>query len=384
MAFSNPITGGQGALVRPAIKSPNYVPGVTGWTINRDGSAEFNDVVIRGELESVNYVPGVSGWHLDPNGTAEFYDIIARGDLESANYVQDVSGWHLDSNGSAEFYDIVARGSLSTSATPPRITVSEEGGGSFITFDTTYPDEIASGVIYMVSEEDTYPPYLYMAPPRVIAGPTGMISFTIDSPYTGGGETGAFSFFGINNSGDYTNFNLSNTDFRLTSGRFRILPNAGVTPSGTSHPFQIGEDNEANLRMDGDEIQFANNGSAAGGFINQDGGNVVLFSSRDGSSDTLSVNGAFECTVIAVGQAAITPVANVISSVAVTGLGLYSGKSYRAVATGNSAVPGEQGIAGALYMVSANNATASGVTLYILRNNTTQTFVYYIVAADDI
>lgn len=42
--FSNPITGGQGALVRPAIKSPNYVPGVSGWSINRDGSAEFADL----------------------------------------------------------------------------------------------------------------------------------------------------------------------------------------------------------------------------------------------------------------------------------------------------------------------------------------------------
>src|SRR6266540_2524625 len=38
--FTNPIVGGT-ALVRPAIKSPNYVPGVSGWSINRDGSAEF-------------------------------------------------------------------------------------------------------------------------------------------------------------------------------------------------------------------------------------------------------------------------------------------------------------------------------------------------------
>lgn len=48
MAFSNPVTGGQGALVRPAIKSPNYVAGSAGWSINRGGSAEFNDVTIRG------------------------------------------------------------------------------------------------------------------------------------------------------------------------------------------------------------------------------------------------------------------------------------------------------------------------------------------------
>lgn len=46
MTFSNPITGGQGALVRPAIKSPNYAPGGPGWSINRDGSAEFADLIL--------------------------------------------------------------------------------------------------------------------------------------------------------------------------------------------------------------------------------------------------------------------------------------------------------------------------------------------------
>lgn len=49
MPFGNPIVSGT-ALTRSAIRSPNYVPGTTGWTINRDGSAEFLDVTVRGEL----------------------------------------------------------------------------------------------------------------------------------------------------------------------------------------------------------------------------------------------------------------------------------------------------------------------------------------------
>jgi len=48
MPFRNPIIGGRSILIREAIKSPNYVPGVAGWTINRDGSAEFSNVTIRG------------------------------------------------------------------------------------------------------------------------------------------------------------------------------------------------------------------------------------------------------------------------------------------------------------------------------------------------
>jgi hypothetical protein len=51
MAFSNPIVGGEGGeLKRDSIKSPNYIPNVQGWSINRDGTAEFNDVTVRGDL----------------------------------------------------------------------------------------------------------------------------------------------------------------------------------------------------------------------------------------------------------------------------------------------------------------------------------------------
>lgn len=48
MPFRNPIIGGASKLIREAIQSPNYSPGTTGWTINKDGSAEFSNVVIRG------------------------------------------------------------------------------------------------------------------------------------------------------------------------------------------------------------------------------------------------------------------------------------------------------------------------------------------------
>ncbi len=79
MAFSNPVVGGEGGeLVRASIKSRNFQSGVSGWIIRRDGSAEFNNVVIRGSLivtgdaQSANFVPGVSGWRLRATGAAEF------------------------------------------------------------------------------------------------------------------------------------------------------------------------------------------------------------------------------------------------------------------------------------------------------------------------
>ena len=48
--WDDPIAAADGSLVYPQIKSPNYVAGVSGWSIARDGSAEFNDVQVRGSL----------------------------------------------------------------------------------------------------------------------------------------------------------------------------------------------------------------------------------------------------------------------------------------------------------------------------------------------
>lgn len=50
MPFTDPIIGGSGVLVRSSIRSPDYVPGGAGWTINRDGTAEFNNVTVRGSF----------------------------------------------------------------------------------------------------------------------------------------------------------------------------------------------------------------------------------------------------------------------------------------------------------------------------------------------
>lgn len=47
------ITGGN-VLRIPAIQSPNYVAGVSGWTINQDGTAQFNSATFIGSITIVN------------------------------------------------------------------------------------------------------------------------------------------------------------------------------------------------------------------------------------------------------------------------------------------------------------------------------------------
>jgi hypothetical protein len=79
VTFTNPVVGGT-ILVRPAIQSPDYSPGVSGWSINIDGTAEFSDLVIRSSDGSGSTVQ------------------IANGEIQVTNSAGDVVV-ELDSTG---------------------------------------------------------------------------------------------------------------------------------------------------------------------------------------------------------------------------------------------------------------------------------------------
>lgn len=48
--FNNPVAAPNGSLILPNMHSPNYAAGAAGWTINKDGSAEFNNALFRGQV----------------------------------------------------------------------------------------------------------------------------------------------------------------------------------------------------------------------------------------------------------------------------------------------------------------------------------------------
>lgn len=92
--WANPIAAGDGSLIYPAIKSPNFVAGTTGWSIARDGTAEFSDATIRGTVEA-----GANTVRLNSNGIAvigtnEQYDVnknagfLARHNPDNGTQVQ--------------------------------------------------------------------------------------------------------------------------------------------------------------------------------------------------------------------------------------------------------------------------------------------------------
>jgi hypothetical protein len=76
MGFQNPIVGGT-ALRIPAIQSPDFATGVSGWIIRIDGSAEFNNLTIRGTFEGNDFVLNSHGLFIY-DGTPALGNLIAN------------------------------------------------------------------------------------------------------------------------------------------------------------------------------------------------------------------------------------------------------------------------------------------------------------------
>lgn len=129
MQFEDEVVGGV-VLVRPAIQSPDYDPGVSGWAIKIDGSAEFNDIVIRGGTV-------VSGLALYYNGAPAAGNLIlsiaaAAGTDEFGNaYVQGLGVYASDGTLSADGAVLRLTGSNGS-----QVAISTGGVGSASIFMT--------------------------------------------------------------------------------------------------------------------------------------------------------------------------------------------------------------------------------------------------------
>lgn len=62
-AYFRALTAAFGALSIPAVFSPNFVHLISGWTINEDGSAEFNNLTIRGTFFGTDFIINSSGFY---------------------------------------------------------------------------------------------------------------------------------------------------------------------------------------------------------------------------------------------------------------------------------------------------------------------------------
>src|ERR1700755_1932657 len=87
--FSNAVVGGVGTLIRNFIKSFNYIAGVAGWIITKDGSAEFNNATVRGTvvIGSGTITMDAGGIHVQ--GATHQWDINANAGFESRRLPDD-------------------------------------------------------------------------------------------------------------------------------------------------------------------------------------------------------------------------------------------------------------------------------------------------------
>lgn len=86
MGFRNSILAGL-TLIREAIRSPNYVAGTSGWSINADGSAEFSDVTLRGDGVGYTIIVGPDGKPqvlIGSNASQGFIQFPSNSALESS------------------------------------------------------------------------------------------------------------------------------------------------------------------------------------------------------------------------------------------------------------------------------------------------------------
>lgn len=84
MAFSNPIFGGE-VLIRSSVHSPDYVPGASGWTLNKDGSVEFGEAVIRGTIDIAAGVVTIDNNGITVEDATHRFTINVTGGIRAIN-----------------------------------------------------------------------------------------------------------------------------------------------------------------------------------------------------------------------------------------------------------------------------------------------------------
>lgn len=75
--FSNPVVNAAGTLIREVMKSINYITGVDGWAIFKNGNAEFNDGTFRGSLSLGSTVAGQPRIVIGPDVPADLQAFYA-------------------------------------------------------------------------------------------------------------------------------------------------------------------------------------------------------------------------------------------------------------------------------------------------------------------
>lgn len=142
MTPENPIVGGT-VLRIPAIQSPDFVHLLSGWFIGQDGSAEFNNLVIRGTIFGLEYELNANGFFMYSGtpaaGNLSLSAASAAGTDEFGNAYRGNGLWVYGASGSAAGLEtvtggatlvLIPPGTTSTTAMPAVFALSANPGAA--------------------------------------------------------------------------------------------------------------------------------------------------------------------------------------------------------------------------------------------------------------
>lgn len=323
MQFQDDLAAGI-VLVRPALRSPGYVAGSSGWTVNLDGSAEFNDVTVRGTLQSSNFVSGSAGWQLLNSGHAEFNDVTIRGGT--------VLG------GSAFYYSgTPANGNLVLSIAPTAGT--DTFGNAYLDGLTVYS---ASGSI-QTSVVDTLTRWLSTSGSAIeVAVGGGSVGMAMTPPTVTG---------------------VTWADGNVSAGTGSRLGTSTPVTS-ISSPYNTGSVSSSSISL------FGSPKTSNGDVTNE----IFMSTARVWVTGDAVVNGVFTAANRFVGSVSITPVANTPTSVTVNYGQTLTGSAFRGTIAPITTVPGTQ-VTG----VGLSSITSTSCIVWLTRTNTTSTRVDFVI-----
>lgn len=132
--FQHDIAGGSGELVVAQVQSPNYVHGVSGWIIRKDGTAEFHDIEI----------PAGSG-----GATIYFASTAPAGANTGDLWYDTAAGLELSQwNGSAWVAYQISTGAIAANAITTGLIAAGAVTATQIAANTITAAQLAAGIVY--------------------------------------------------------------------------------------------------------------------------------------------------------------------------------------------------------------------------------------------
>lgn len=233
MTFRSSILAGV-SLIRAAIRSPNYVHNVSGWTINQDGSAEFNNIQIRGS----STVGGTALYYAGTPAAGNLrYSIsdTAGTDAYGNNYGQGVIAYHTGFTG-----DVGMVGGQFTLGHAPGFSNS-----------ATVRQSLTFGGDILLDSGQGDSDHLDNAILRVLAGHASQVSGSATAPAVIVLDNAATSAVDLHLSGSVIATDLSGNPRTWQTPSYNSGWAADSASAGTYQPLQFRLDAQNNVILDG-------------------------------------------------------------------------------------------------------------------------------------